>query len=186
MDEYDYKDNYPGSWGYREGKEKHEGLNPAPLQATGQTIMTKEGTDYNFSVLSQGEREQLKEYIKSIKTIKEEINKLMGKAKGVKEGGDNTNLIMKELGPDAIASAGEPGEEAGYRSSLVKRRGGMSPEEIEKKISPDLHNKVHSVIDGLRAALKAEGELTDAEIEMYIKHEIEERGRENIMGQYDF
>ena len=185
VDEYDYKDNYPGSWGYREGKVKQEGLNPAPLQATGQTTMAKEGSDYNFSVLSQTERDQLTEYIKSMKTIKEEINKLMGKARsGMEEGGDMTNLVMNELGPAAMQTAGEPGDEAEYRGSLVKRRGTASPEEVEKKISPEMHSKVHKTLDALRAALEADG-LEGWEIEMFIKHEIEKKGGEAMMGQHD-
>ncbi len=106
--EYDYKDNYPGSWGYREGEMKDEGLNlPSPdMQATGPTIQTVEedghNAAYNFSALSPDQRNQLKEYIKSMKTIKEEIAKLLGKAKGgVKmEGGNTTDKVMK-VGSDA-------------------------------------------------------------------------------------
>ena len=178
VDEYRFDQMYPDDPG------PFEGLNPAPLQAIGQTIMRKESTDYNFSVLSQTERDQLKEYIKSLKTIKEEINKLMGKAKGVEEGGDMTNLLMKELGPAAMQAAGDPGEEAGYRGSLVKRRGTASPEEVEKKVSPEMHSKVHKTLDALRAALEADG-LEGWEIEMFIKHEIEKKGGEATMGQHD-
>lgn len=185
VDEYGYADQYAGAWSFREEEEKHEGLKPAPLQATGQTIITKEGSDYNFSVLSQTEREQLTEYIKSFKTIKEEINKLVGKARGVEEGGDNTNLVMNELGPDAIQSAGNPGAEAEYRGSLVKRRGGRDAEEIESTLSPELHDKVHRTLDALKAALKAEGKLTGEEIEMFLKHEVEEKDKEARNAQHD-
>lgn len=74
------------------GDGMREGLNPAPLQATGQTIVTKEG----LRELSPDEQKQLKEYIESVKTIKKEIAKLTAKAKGdVKaEGGNRTGLVM--------------------------------------------------------------------------------------------
>jgi len=111
VNEYDYKDNYPGSWGYREGEMKDEGLNlPSPdMQATGPTIQTVEGAAYNFSVLSPSEREQLKEYINSIKTIKEEIKKLVSKAKPGANmesdmGGDRTGLVMTK---DTMSENGE-------------------------------------------------------------------------------
>ena len=44
VEEYGYADNYPGSWGYKEGKEDdvEEGLHMPPLQATGPTIDTVE------------------------------------------------------------------------------------------------------------------------------------------------
>lgn len=91
---------YPNSW--------QEGLNlPSPdMQATGPTIQTVEedghNAAYNFSGLSQTEREQLKEFIESVKTIKQEISKLLEKAKGgVKmEGGNTTDKVMK-VGSDA-------------------------------------------------------------------------------------
>ena len=94
VEEYAYTDNYPGSWGYREG------LNPAPMQATGQTISTVEEDStkpsMGFGALTPTEREQLEEYIESMKTIKREIVKLAEKAgKKVKmEGGDMTGLTM--------------------------------------------------------------------------------------------
>lgn len=73
-----------------------EGLKPAPLQATGQTVVTNEDqAPYGFGVLSPDERKQLKEYIESIKTIKKEIAKLTAKAgKKFTEGGDRTGLTM--------------------------------------------------------------------------------------------
>ncbi len=91
---------YPNSW--------QEGLNlpSQDMQATGQTIQSIEekghNAAYNFSVLSQTEREQLAEFIKSVKTIKAEIGKLLEKAKGgVKmEGGNTTDKVMK-VGSDA-------------------------------------------------------------------------------------
>ena len=154
--EYNYTDNYPGSWGYREGKEVDEaltadddqydknqqdmealhqvaqqasdytdavqqlednhgvdpklaseiaaqyhskvkeGLNPDPLQPTGPSLPENSGNGY--SSLTPDERKQLKEYIESVKTIKQEIAKLVSKAgKKVKEGkigGNRTGLTM--------------------------------------------------------------------------------------------
>jgi hypothetical protein len=142
-----------------------EGLNMPPLQATGQTIITNEDqAPYGFSVLSPDEREQLKEYITSIKTIKEEINKLVSKAgKKVKEGdmgGDRTDLVMTKA---------EMWEEE-------------SPEieKIEAKIPQKLYSVTEKVIDELRKA-----GLNDREIKMFIEHEIEEKGKEATMSQYD-
>lgn len=51
-----------------------------------------------FSVLSPDERKQLKEYIESVKTIKQEIAKLVGKAgHKIREGGNRTGLVMKTV-----------------------------------------------------------------------------------------
>lgn len=99
--EYSISDEYPESWKMREGEDMEEGLNlPSPgMKATGQTIVTTEADQLNrFSVLSPSEREQLKEYIESIKTIKQEIKKLVEKASaGMMEdkmGGNRTGLVM--------------------------------------------------------------------------------------------
>lgn len=83
---------------------KKEGLNlPGQdnLQATGPTIQTVEGAPFGFSAanLSVDERKQLKEFIESMRTIKEEIKKLVSKGKsGAKVesdmGGPRTNLVM--------------------------------------------------------------------------------------------
>ena len=159
-----------------------EGLNPAPFQATGQTIQTVK-EKRNLGKLTSEQRDQLKQYVESIKTIKEEIKKMISKA-GVQEGGDMTGLTMQELGPGALQSAGNPDEESDYRSTLVKRGGAKSAEELGGMISPELDSKVHRALDALRAALKAEG-LDDMDIEMFLKHHIEEKGNEAIMGQHD-
>lgn len=91
---------------------KEEGLKPAPMQATGQSL--KENTvanpPYGFDVLSPDERKQLKEYIESIKTIKKEIAKLAAKAgKKIKEGGDMTGLTMTP----SVTSEGKEGVKVG-------------------------------------------------------------------------
>ena len=60
--------------------------------ATGETIQVKEG-NRDFNKLSVDERKQLEEYIKSVKTIKQEIGKLLEKA-SISESGNNTELTM--------------------------------------------------------------------------------------------
>ena len=75
-------------------REVGEGLNPAPFQATGPTIQTVEGKHSNLAHLTTEEKDQLRQYIETIKTVKEQIQKMVGKGE-VEEGGDNTNLIMK-------------------------------------------------------------------------------------------
>lgn len=142
-----------------------EGLNlPSPeMKATGQTIQTVEGDQLNrFSVLSPSEREQLKEYIQSIKTIKEEIKKLVSKTK---------------------TSGMEESQMGGNRTGLVMTKGGMQEdggEEAEQTISP----KLHTILEKLIAALRAEG-LDDQDIQMLVKHEMEEAGKQAVAAQWD-
>lgn len=117
-----------------------------------------------YSVLAPGEREQLAEYIRSIKEIKKEINKLAGKA-GKKVnfeemGGDRTGLVMT--------------------SSTVSEEHSPEIEKIESKIP----EKLYSITEKVLHELKKAG-LTDGEIQMFIKHEIEEIGKEAIMSQHD-
>jgi DNA-binding transcriptional regulator YhcF (GntR family) len=60
---------------------------------------------------------------------------------------------------------------------------GASHEEIEKiesKIPEKLYTAAERVIEELRKA-----GLSDGEIKMFLDHEIEEKGKEAIMGQYD-
>ena len=137
-----------------------------PLQATGQSVEenSMESAPFGYDVLSPDERQQLKEYINSIKTIKEEIKKLAAKAgKKVKEGdlgGDRTGLVMTKA---------EMWEE-------------HSPEieKIEAKIPEKLYHATERVIEELKKA-----GLNDGEIKMFIDHEIEEKGKEATMAQHD-
>ena len=144
---------------------KKEGLNPAPMQATGQAL--KENTvanpPYGFDVLSPDERKQLKEYIESVKTIKKEIAKLAAKAgKKVKtEGGDTTGLTMTP----SVTSEGASHEEI---------------EKIESRIPEKLYTAAERVIEELRKA-----GLNDGEIKMFLDHEIEEKAKEAAMDQYE-
>lgn len=80
--------------GIEESEDMEEGLNSAPLQATGPTIQTVEGKASKLAHLTTEERDQLRQYVETIKTVKEQINKMVSKG-GMEEGGDNTNLIMK-------------------------------------------------------------------------------------------
>lgn len=123
----------------------------------------KESMDMGFSVLSPSEREQLKEYIKSIKEIKKEIGKLVGKAKAPHNeemGGNRTGLVMT--------------------SSTVSEEHSPEIEKIESKIPEKLYTITEKVLHELKKA-----GLTDGEIQMFIKHEIEEIGKEAIMSQHD-
>ena len=71
---------------------KHEGLHLGAV--TGPTIQTVEGR--TLENLSIDERTQLKEYIRSLKTIKGAIKELLDKAKGMRSEGDTTGLIMPQ------------------------------------------------------------------------------------------
>ena len=169
MNEYGYADQYPGAWPFRE-EEMEEGLHMPPLQATGPTIDTVEenstsNAPFGFDVLSPDERKQLKEYIESIKTIKKEIAKLTSKAgKKVKEGdlgGNRTDLVMTP----SVTS------EADSHDKI---------EQIEEKIPEKLYSASVRIVEELKKA-----GLTDGEIELFLKHEIEEKAKEAIMGQHD-
>lgn len=149
---------------------KEEGLKPAPMQATGQSISenTVANPPYGFDVLSPDERKQLKEYIESIKTIKKEIAKLAAKAgKKVKtEGGDTTGLVMT---PSTV--------------SEVK----MDPEKydrIEGLMSTKLHDTFEKVTGMIVKDLKEEG-FDDDDIAQYLKYEVEKKAKEAVEGQHD-
>lgn len=149
-----------------------EGLHMPPLQATGQTIMTNEDqAPYGFEVLSPDERNQLKEYIKSIKTIKEEIAKLVGKAgKKVKEGdlgGDRTDLVMTKA---------EMWEEEGHEEGEHER--------IEGLLDQKLHDAFYKVTGMIMKDLMDDG-FNEGDIKLFLQHEIEEKAKEYSMSQYD-
>lgn len=173
---------------------KEEGLKPAPLQATGQTVVTNENAIANppmgFAVLSPDEREQLKEYIKTVKTVKEEIKKLVSKAKGGSQtlaeemGGNRTGMILPTSEDKAGQEmAGNPDEEAEMKASLVKREGHSKEPEvikaIEAKLNPKLYGIGKQVINQL-----LNSDLTEDEVIMWVKHEIEEKEKENRYPTY--
>lgn len=179
---------------------KKEGLKPAPMQATGQTM--KENTvanpPYGFDVLSPDERKQLKEYIESIKTIQKEIAKLTAKAgKKVKmEGGNMTGLTM---GP-SVTSEDEGAIKVGdiVIPNLGPHKG---QKHVVIAVLPDGTFNIKPQWPGLSAsqikyrqgAAKAKAdqiqkvnEDDDAETQhMISKMEKEKEGEEAVKGQYD-
>jgi hypothetical protein len=132
---------------------------------------------FGLSVLSVSEREQLKEYVKSVKTIQQEIKKLVNKANEARMGGDRTGLVMN------VSEEEKEKEEPKIQS--VPQQDAPSYEEIEAKLDPELHDKTINVLSALRRKLESEGELTPLEIEMFIKHEIRKIARKAIMSQHD-
>lgn len=179
-----------------------EGLNlPSPgMKATGQTIVATEGDQMNrFSVLSPSEREQLKEYINSMKTIKQEIKKLVEKAKGgameEEMGGNRTGLVMTK---STMSEKEEniPAEEKpvyheptdryksdDHRMAKVLTKAEMWEDDAaddEFKLDPKLHQALHKLV----ADLKKSG-LDAEDIKLLVKHEMEKKGQEAVMGQWD-
>jgi hypothetical protein len=120
---------------------------------------------FGFDVLSPDERKQLKEFIESIKTIKQEIAKLTAKAgKKVKAedlGGNRTGLVMTP----SVTSEADSHEKI---------------EKVEEKIPENVYKASVAVIKHLRKA-----GLTDGEIMMFLKHEMEEEAHKAIMSQHD-
>ena len=205
--EYQFDQMYPDDPGPFEGREDvcpvckqdpcvcnmKEGLNlpSKDMQATSATIQSvkEDGQNaaYNFSVLSPSERDQLREYINSIKTIKEEINKLVSKTK---PRGSMMESGKVEVKPNpAVATAhktaaakdhkAKPG---GNRTGLVMPKGEVwENEDTAANVNP----KIQTILSKLIDSLKAEG-LSEHDIKMFIDHEIEEKGKEDIASQYDF
>jgi len=157
-----------------------EGLHMPPLQATGQTIDTVEensvidapfgvanpgmkkqlaGPGLQLSNLTTDERKQLGEFVEAVKTTKKAIEELLKKASGKEV------KVKEDMG--------------GNRTDLVMTPSTVS-EDIEGMVSP----KYHTMFQKLIKALEAEG-LDDADIEMFIKYEMEQIGKEAVAGQYD-
>jgi hypothetical protein len=164
MDDEEAEENETDN-GIEEGKDMEEGLNPAPFQATGPTIQTVEAK-HNIAKLKAEERDQLKQYIETIRTVKEEISKMLNKTK-MKEGGDNTNLIMK---PSTVSE-----DEMG--------QGGDKHEAIEKALGAK-HQVIHNAIDKIIQTVKESG-FSEGDAALFLQHEIEEKAKEYAMGQYD-
>jgi len=194
-----------------------EGLHMPPLQATGQTIQTVEevtnetNPPYGFSVLSPDERKQLAEYIKSVKTIKSEIAKLLEKAgkdgkimesdkAGYVKGGEIKNKRKEHDIKHPAATKPhyqEPSHKSkpgGNRTGLVLKKGEMweshepdmdpKHQEMESNIDPKLHDVLHKVADKIIGELMSAG-FTRHEALMFLDHEIAEKGEEAKMAQYD-
>jgi len=195
-----------------------EGLHMPPLQATGQTIQTVEevtnetNPPYGFPVLSPDERKQLADYIKSVKTIKSEIAKLLEKAgkdskimesdkAGYVKGGEIKNKRKEHDIKHPAATKPhyqEPSHKSkpgGNRTGLVLKKGEMwedkhepdmdpKHQEMESNIDPKLHDVLHKVADKIIGELVSAG-FTRHEALMFLDHEIAEKGEEAKMAQYD-
>lgn len=180
--------------------EVEEGLNFPTKQATGQTIMANEDqAPFGLQVLSPDEQKQLKEYINSYKTIKEEISKLLEKAgKGrMMEAIPNKRRDHDEKVPAASKPKyHEPTKKpkpGGDRTDLVMTKAEMweneeheggKHDEIEKQLNPKLHDALHKVKNMIIKDLVADG-FTESEALMFLQHEMEEKGMEAVMGQHD-
>lgn len=138
-----------------------EGINLPSTQATGQTIVANE-TKRDLSKLAPEEKDQLKQYIESIKTIKEEIKKMVNKT-GMKEGGDMTNLVMK---PTTMSEDNE------------------EHETMENSLGEKLHTAFYKVTDMAIKQLVADG-WEPSQAASFLKVEIEERAKEATNAQYD-
>jgi len=104
LEEYQFDQMYPDDPGpfegiddklkeflARESDEMEEDINLPSSQPTGPSI---EETRRPLSHLSPEERDQLRQYVETIKTVKEQINKMVNKP-GMEEGGDMTGLVMR-------------------------------------------------------------------------------------------
>lgn len=183
-----------------------EGLHMPPLQATGPTVQTVEedaitNPGMGFGVLSPDERQQLKEYINSYRTIKTEISKLLEKA-------GKSGKIMEGIKEDEAVPAERPAHYneptktpkhkhsnlGGNRTGLVMTKAEMwehdeeheggKHEEIEAKMDPKIHDAFHKVTDMAIKQLVAAGVPEDQAM-MFLQHEMEEKGEEAMMSQYD-
>ena len=180
-----------------------EGLHMPPLQATGQTIIAnEEQAPFGMSVLSPSEREQLREYINSYRTIKTEISKLLEKA-------GKSGKIMEGIKEDEAVPAARPAHYkdpttvptqhkhsnlGGNRTGLVMTKAEMwehdeeheegAHERIEGMLDTKLHDAFHKVTGMIMKDLMADG-FDEGEIKNFLQHEIGEKGEEAKMSQYD-
>lgn len=183
----------------KELKGVSEGLHMPPLQATGPTVITNEDqAPYGFSVLSPDEREQLKEYINSYRTIKSEISKLLEKA-------GKTGKIMEGVTEDEAVPAARPAHYneptktpkhnpsnlGGNRTGLVMTKAEMweneegEHERIESMLDTKLHDAFHKVTGMIMKDLMDDG-FDEGDIKLFLQHEIEEKAKEATMSQHDF
>ena len=173
-----------------------EGLNMPPLQATGQTIVTNEDqAPYSFEALSPDERKQLKEYIDSYKTIKREITNLLekaGKSGKIMEGREEDEAVPAarpaRYNEPTRTPKHNPSNLGGNRTGLVMTKAEMWEGEENGTIADSLGEKLHStfskVTDMAIKQLVADGWDEDQAIS-FLQAEIEEKGKEATMSQYD-
>ena len=192
-------EDWPSDYISALGKElegMEEGLHMPPLQATGQTIVTNEDqATSGFSVLSPEDRKQLGEYINHYKTIKSEISKLLEKA-------GKSGKIMEGREEDEAVPAARPAHYneptktpkhkssnlGGNRTGLVMTKAEMWEGEENGTIADSLGEKLHStfskVTDMAIKQLVTDGWDKDQAIS-FLQAEIEEKGKEAAMSQYD-
>jgi hypothetical protein len=175
------------------GGEMEEGLNMPPLQPTGQTIVTNEDQTNRFSVLSPSEREQLKEYINSVKTIKQEISKLLEKAgMSGKIMEDDRREEDEKVPAERKPEYHEPTKKSkpgGNRTNLVMTKAEMWEGEDHEAAKHSLGDKLHdtfSKVTDLAIKKLVAGGLDSMEAASFLKQEVEEKAKEATMGQYDF
>ena len=173
-----------------------EGLHMPPLQATGQTIVTNEDqAPYSFEALSPDERKQLKEYIDSYKTIKREITNLLekaGKSGKIMEGREEDEAVPAarpaRYNEPTRTPKHNPSNLGGNRTGLVMTKAEMYEGEENGTIADSLGEKLHStfskVTDMAIKQLVADGWDEDQAIS-FLQAEIEEKGKEATMSQYD-
>lgn len=129
--------------------EMEEGINLPSSQPTGPSIQEKRS---RLAHLTSEERDQLKQYVETIKTVKEEIKKMVGK-KDMEEGGDNTNLIMQP--------------------TTVSEEGGGEHDEIESNLDPKIHDAFHKVA-GMAVKSLIKAGIEPDQIKAFFQHEISE------------
>jgi hypothetical protein len=183
-------------------KKMDEGLHMPPLQATGQTIMTNEDqAPFGMSVLSPDERKQLKEYINSYRTIKNEISKLLSKTgksgeimENAKKAEDETvpaERKAKYKDPTTVPTQHKHSNLGGDRTNLVMTKAEMweneegEHERIESMLDTKLHDAFHKVTGMIMKDLMADG-FDGGDIKNFLQHEIDERAKEAINAQHDF
>ena len=132
-----------------EEDEMEEDINLPSSQPTGPSIEEKRS---RLAHLTSEERDQLKQYVETIKTVKEEIKKMVGK-KDMEEGGDNTNLIMQP--------------------TTVSEEGGGEHDEIESSLDPKIHDAFHKVA-GMAVKSLIKAGIEPDQIKAFFQHEISE------------
>jgi hypothetical protein len=142
-----------------EEDEMEEGINLPSSQPTGPSIEEKRS---RLAHLTSEERDQLKQYVETIKTVKEEIKKMVGK-NDMDESGDNTNLIMQP--------------------TTVSEDGGGEHEEIESNLDPKVHDAFHKVA-GMAVKELIKAGIEPDQIKAFFQHEISELP-EFITRQYE-
>lgn len=204
---YGYSDeDWPSEFVTALGKEMKgmsEGLHMPPLQATGPVDgITEDQAPFGIAVLSPDERNQLKEYITHYKTIKAEISKLLekaGKSGKIMEGIKEDEAVPAERKAKYKDPTTVPTEKhkhsnlGGDRTNLVmtkaemwenEEHGDEGHEKIESSLDQKLHDAFYKVTGMIMKDLMDDG-FNEGEIKLFLQHEIEEKAKEYIMGQYD-